>query len=245
MKKGDVLDYYDLDANMIGGFGMNDATVDFYLRINNLVSSTSRVVDYGAGRGEWYKDDKSMARRSLRTFKGKVKEFIAADIDNAVLNNETSDRNCLIVDGKLPLESASVDLIIADFVLEHVDDVESFTSEIKRCLKSGGWFCARTPHKYSYIAVFASLISNRLHSRVLKRLQPDRKEIDVFPTKYRLNTIRDVNSVFDGWFHQNFIFRANPAYYFGSKAMFSVQSLVHRLLPDFFSGNLFIFVRKP
>ena len=69
-------------------------------------------------------------------------------------------------------------------------------AEIERILKPGGWFCARTPNKWGYISLGANLIPNSLHVRFLKFLQPDRQEEDVFPTRYRMNTIAALKTHF-------------------------------------------------
>ena len=153
---------------MVGDFTANDGTIDFYLRVNSLINANSVVLDLGAGRAAWYEDDSCKTRREIRLLKGKVKQLIAADVDEVVLENRSSDNQIVIKNGKLDVEPNSIDLIVADYVLEHIDNPEEFYSQINTCLKSGGWFCARTPHKYSYVALAASLVKNSMHSRVLK-----------------------------------------------------------------------------
>ena len=162
-----------------------------------------------------------------------------------MLSNKSRDKQIIMTDGKIDVEPNSIDLIVADYVLEHIDNPTEFYQQVNTCLKSGGWFCARTPHKYSYVALSASLVKNSLHSKVLRYVQPDRKEMDVFPTQYKLNQLKDINSVFSNWENLSFIFRVEPAYYFGNKFVFVLQSLLHRLMPAFVCGNLFVFVRKP
>ena len=66
--------------------------------------------------------------------------------------------------------------------------IQTLFSQINSCLKKGGWFCARTPHKFSYVAIGASILKNSLHTKLLKYVQPSRKEVDVFPTHYKMNT---------------------------------------------------------
>ncbi|MFC3052308.1 class I SAM-dependent methyltransferase [Kordiimonas pumila] len=231
--------------NMVGSFTKNDGTIDFYLRVNSLLDSSYTVLDLGAGRAAWYEDDICETRRSVRLIKGKVHKVIAADIDEVVLNNRASDEQILIKGGELAIPPNSIDIIITDYVLEHIDDRNSFSKQIDLCLKSGGWFCARTPHKYSYVAICASLIKNKFHTAFLSRVQPNRKEIDVFPTKYKMNTLTDIHNTFADWESRSFIFRSDPAYYFGSKIIYIALSAIHRFLPAFVSGNLFVFIKKP
>tara|TARA_B100001063_G_scaffold16042_1_gene12368 strand:- start:690 stop:1409 length:720 start_codon:yes stop_codon:yes gene_type:complete len=237
---------YDPQEKMLGGFSENDGTIDFYLRINSLINSDFTVLDFGAGRAAWFEDDKCITRRSIRLIKGKVERVIAADLDDAVLMNKASDEQIILKSGiDFDILNQSVDLIVADYVLEHIEDADIFAGQVSKSLKSGGWFCARTPHKFSYVAIIARLIRNKFHTKVLSFIQPDRKEVDVFPTTYELNTLSDIEKAFKGWENKSFIFRADPAYYFSNKIMYRFQSIMHRFLPAFFSGNLFIFVKKP
>ena len=237
---------YDPNAEKVGGFSDTDGTINFYLRINFLLNKDSVVLDFGAGRAAWFEDDRCSTRRSIRLLKGKVQKVVAADLDDAVLQNRASDEQILIrSDNDSELIQYKVDLIVADYVLEHIEDPKIFVEQVDNCLKKGGWLCARTPHKYSYVGLFARLLKNDLHAKALRFIQPNRKEVDVFPTTYKLNTLKDVEKAFWGWEQKSYIYRSDPAYFFGNKFLYQLQSVLHRVFPAFFCGNLFIFVRKP
>jgi SAM-dependent methyltransferase len=231
--------------NEFGGFSANDGTINFYLRVRSILNEKSVVLDLGAGRAAWYVDDMVATRKNIRFIKPIVEKVIAVDVDDAVMNNQSSSEN-YVYDGKtIPVQSQSIDVVIADYVLEHILDPIAFKEEVDRVLKPGGYFCARTPHKYNYIAVGARLIKNDFHTTILSKLQSDRKEEDVFPIAYKLNRLIDVDKYFFGWKNTSFIFRADPAYYFNSSFIYRVQDFFHRILPRFFVGNLFIFISKP
>lgn len=235
---------YDPYRNLIGGFSPNDGTVDFYLRINSLLKDSDVVLDLGAGRGSWYEDDGCDVRKNIRHLKGKASRLIAADVDEAVLQNRASDEQLLMKNGMLNVESESLDLIVADYVLEHVSEPEKFVSQISNALKPGGWFCARTPHKASYVAIAAALVVNTKHSKLLRKIQPERKEVDVFPTVYKMNTMKNITKHFSGWNNKSFVFRGDPAYYFGKKSIYHIQDVLHRFMLKEMCGNLFVFVQK-
>ena len=177
--------------------------------------------------------------------RGKFGRVVGADVDDAILDNRSVDEAVQIIDGRLPLEDESVDVIVCDYVLEHIENVEGFVREINRILKPGGWFCARTPHKYSYVAMISGLLPERLGDKAVSRAQPQRKEADIFPKRYRMNTLKDIRRHFPGWRDFSFVFRTDPAYYFGKRPVYAVMSFLHRLAPASFSGNIFAFVRKP
>jgi SAM-dependent methyltransferase len=236
---------FSLGADRIGGFSENDGTIDFYLRVNTLINSDSVVLDMGAGRASWFEDDKCELRKSTRLIKGKVKSVIAIDLDDAVMENLASDQQLVLSgSGEADVPDNSVDVVVCDYVLEHVDNVDEFYYFINRVLKPNGWFCARTPHKFSYVAIFASLIRNKSHAKALSYIQPTRKEIDVFPTVYKLNSFYDIGKYFSGWSSKSFIYRTEPAYYFGNKFIYNIIAFIHRILPAFFVGNLFVFLKK-
>ena len=236
---------YDPANEMLGGFTSRDGTIEFYNRINALLQPGFKVLDLGAGRGAWYHSEKAGYKRGLRDLKGKVGEYIGADVDTAVLGNPTTDRNVVIKDGLLPLGDGEVDIVICDWVLEHIVDVASFKREVDRVLKPGGFFCARTPHSFSYVSLAARAVRNSSHVKFLRWVQPNRKAQDVFPTVYRCNTQRAVSRWFGGWKNYTYLYTAEPSYYFGSKPLFHFMNLMHRLAPRAMTGSLFIFLRKP
>ena len=235
---------YDPDDDMLGGFTSTDGTIEFFNRINAILRSEVTVLDIGAGRGSWSSLDKCEYRNKLHTIKGKVKEYICADIDEAVLSNPTSDRNLLMQDNRVPLGDESVDIILADNVLEHINDVLSFRNEITRLLKPGGYFCARTPHGLHYVSLFARMIRNKTHADLLRHIQPTRQPEDVFPTSYRLNTLRKVRRLFPYWTNYSYIHVSEPRYFLGSLIVYRLFVLLHAILPRALTGNLFIFIIK-
>lgn len=235
-----------LEESFFGGFMPGDGTIDFYARIRTLVDENCRVLDLGAGRGSWFATDVCKTRRNLRLLKGKVAEVVGADVDEAVMQNRTVDRKVVFRIGQpLPFEDAAFDIVIADFVLEHVENPEEFASEIMRILRPGGCFCARTPHKFNYVSIAASLTRNTKHASVLKSVQPQRDEVDVFPTFYRLNTRGAIKQYFPDAIDRTFLFSTNPSYFFGKRFIHSALKKLHGVLPEVASGNLFVFLQKP
>ena len=242
-KKGALVSY-NPEKNFFAGFTPNDGTVDFFGRISSILASHMVVLDLGAGRASWIDEDSCAYRKSLRMIKGRVFKVIAADVDPIVFKNKGADECVLIENNRIPLADASVDVIIADYVLEHIDSVAPFVAEAQRVLKSGGYFCARTPHRWSYISIFAKLVGNNADISILKHVQPERNEVDVFPKFYKLNTLSELKHAFSGFELNAFIYRFEPAYFFGRMWIYKAQEILHRLLPAPIVGNVFMFARK-
>jgi SAM-dependent methyltransferase len=230
-----------------GGFSHVDGTISFYGRIDALLRPDMVVLDYGAGRGEAALDDPVPYRRRLRVLKGKVAKVIGVDVDPVVVTNPSVDEAIVVApDAPLPLADGSVDLIVSDSTFEHVTDPAFVASELSRVLKRGGWLCARTPNRWGYASVGARLVPNRLHARVLRWLQPHRKEEDVFPTVYRMNTRRALRKLFPQGEFDHFVYTMNsePAYFGRSILMWRSMMLAFRLIPSGLGATFFVFLRK-
>ena len=247
MAKTTAREYYYPEIKA-GGFSHVDTTVDFYLRINALLKPEMVVLDFGAGRGAESESERAVTYAGkLRTIKGKVEKFIGADIDPAVNANPFIDEAIVIIpDAPIPLPDQSIDLIISDWVFEHIENTDFVISELDRILKPGGWICARTPNRWGYIAIAATLIPKKLHRAVLRRVQPKRKEMDVFPKFYKLNTQRSVKKQFEKCNFESFIYTINsePGYSSNSKMLWHAFHLLFKLTPSRFNAVLHIFLKK-
>jgi SAM-dependent methyltransferase len=224
-----------------GGFTHVDGTVAFYTRVNGVLEPSSVVLDFGCGRGA-ATEDAVPWRRQLQTLRGKCARVIGADVDPAAATNPTIDEFHLIENGRAPLPDGSVDVCISDFVLEHVQDIDLFFSECARVLKPGGFLFIRTPNVWNYMGIASRLVPNRLHTRVLDRVQPDRKKEDVFPTVYRCNSVRKLRRALQAHGFEGVVqtHEPEPAYLSFSGFVFH-----QRHAPRPFRRMLFAFARKP
>ena len=230
--------------NYLGLYLPNDGTVEFYSRIHTLLDNNLRVLNVGAGRGVWYEEDDSPFRRFLFDIRPKVQSYVGIDIDPAVLGNLTTTSNYLIEDGKFPFENDSFDLIIADWVLEHVEDPILFTNEIRRVLRTNGYFVARTPLQTNYVSIISAIVRNSSHPKLLKYVQPSRQAQDIFPATYRMNTRKKLKTLFVGFKDYSYIYVSNPSYYFGKRSLFKILRILHKWFPVLFVGNLHVFMKK-
>lgn len=180
-----------------GGFSRVDGTVQFWQRVGALIGPQSVVLDFGAGRGAKQSEDLVSYRRGLLSLKGRVRDLIGVDVDPVVITNEALDRAFVITpDGELPIPDQSIDVVVSDFVFEHIQDPAMAARELDRVLKPGGWICARTPNRHGYIALGNRLIPDSLHARIIRSAQDAREEKDVFPAVYRLNSTSASGSTF-------------------------------------------------
>ncbi|MEM9263096.1 MAG: class I SAM-dependent methyltransferase [Pseudomonadota bacterium] len=231
---------------VVTGFSRVDGTVHFYQQINALIEPHHTVLDIGAGRGRAHHDDIVAYRRGLRNMKGKCAKVIGVDVDPAIDQNPSLDEALILENGVFPIADSSVDIAFSDWTLEHIPDPLQFSNEVYRVLKPGGWLCARTPNKYGYIALASRLIPESLHKAVLGWAQPDRKEEDVFPTHYLLNTNRQLRRYFarSRWELYTYTHTSEPAYFGNSYHLWQVARTMFWLTPPFLGPVLMIFIRK-
>jgi len=160
-----------------------------------LAADSRVIVDVGCGRGVFV-DQMGQGRR-LHDLRGERRKVIGLDVDPAAADNPVLDEFRLVTAQTWPLADDSVDLVVCDWVLEHVQEPVLFVRELTRVLRPGGAFLARTVSRYSPVAVLSRVIPDRYHLRVLARAQPDRLAQDVFPATYRMNSRRSLSALLD------------------------------------------------
>lgn len=220
-----------------------DSIVSFLGVAQALAAHSKVVVDLGCGRGCIADDGSENLFQDLR---GAGRSVIGIDIDPIGFENPLLDEFRLIDGGgRWPLDDASVDLAVSDFVLEHVDDPRAFVSELVRTLRPGGAFVARTISRYSPLSLVARGVPNDRHTRWLSILQPTRREKDVFPTRYLMNSERSLHRLLDHDFDWTVRHRVGHEQYFlrWPRLSRSIMALEPRL-PKAMQMTLVIFARR-
>ena len=120
-------------------------------RIARLLGSGKRIVDLGCGSGY-----------ALDFLAGRYEEAIGLDISSYRYEHRTDSKHQwrfipADLDDEFPVESESADAVLANQIIEHVQNPLRFTMESFRILKPGGvWACA-TPN-VAYIRHMARLV---------------------------------------------------------------------------------------
>jgi SAM-dependent methyltransferase len=158
----------------------------FYDWVRQHIDPQTVMLNLGAGG--------PAPRAKIRTFKGEVARVAGADFDPAVLSNsELDDAHLITTDGKLPFADESFDLVLSDWVVEHVADPARFLSEVMRVLRRGGFFFLRTPNKHHYVGFLATITPHWFHELVANRVRGmTTEDHEPWPTYYRLNSRRAI-----------------------------------------------------
>lgn len=148
----------------------------FERKIRELIRPEHTLLDAGCGR----------TAPILAKFRGQARQLIGVDL----VEFTTQLDGMQLIKGDLSntgLPDASVDLIMARSVMEHVADPVAVYREMHRVLKPGGHFVFLTANLWDYSALIASIVPNRFHPWIVSKTE-GRQEHDVFPIQYKTNT---------------------------------------------------------
>ena len=170
-----------LDRKLYPNHGDNWDNQFFRERVLEVLASneppgSKAVLDLGAGAGII----------EQMNFKGIAGRVCGVDPDPRVAENPYLDEGKEGIGEQIPYPDNSFDLVFSVNVLEHLDQPQEVFAEVQRTLKPGGIFLAKTPNKWHYMPLIASVTPHSFHQWVNKRR--GRASIDTFPTRYRANS---------------------------------------------------------
>ncbi len=229
-----------------GGFTDIDGTVLFYARVRALTGPSSVVLDVGCGRGRHHEDPVQF-RKEMRDLRGRAGRVIGIDVDPMGEKNPFLDEFHVIhPDGRFPAETGRCDVLIADSVVEHLQDPDFFLAECSRVLRPGGFLAIRTTNALGYVAWIAKLVPARFHLRLLSRAQTERRPEDMFLPVYACNTRRQLRKAleragFDSVVYTN---ESEPRYFQFSRVAYALAVLHQRFAPRALKLGLVAFARK-
>lgn len=155
--------------------------------VRNYLTSDSRVMDLGCGRGG-----------VVELFWKDVKLAAGLDPDIPSLAEHRA-HGMPVITGRgeeLPFAGESFDLVVCLWVLEHLRAPEMVLNEVRRVLRPGGHFVFLTPNLRNPLLGLNRL--GRALPQLQRRLVPrlyGRVEGDTFPVQYRANTAGTIQTL--------------------------------------------------
>jgi SAM-dependent methyltransferase len=219
--------------------GWRPATEDFAARVRACLRPDARLLDVGCGRG-------GLIEQLAHPLSG----IVGIDPDFASLREHrriTLPRAAARSD-RLPFADHSFDVVIASWLLEHLEDPGATFAAIRRVLRSGGSFIFITPNARHPLA-WANSMAGRLgraQGRLVDHLY-GRGESDTFPTIYRANTpaaLKDL-AANAGLSPPDISLIADPTYLAFNRTMFRLTCAIDDRLPPDRRIHLVGAARKP
>ena len=186
----------------------------------------------------------------LERFRGRAARLIGIDLVD--FRSDATDLELYRCDlASMPVESNSVDVVMARSVMEHVTHPRQVYSEVYRVLRPGGIFIFLTANLWDYASVVAKLVPNRFHPWIVARTE-GRREEDVFPIAYRTNTRRAVRhwAAQTGFHVEQFRYLGQyPSYFQFNAALFALatayqKAVSHVQALNFLDGWILASLRK-
>ena len=179
----------------------------FFEWIHAALRPTDVVLDAGAGpRGP----------DPAQWLRGKAANVCGIDPDETVLENDQLDEARLIVGGCWPYPDTTFDVVLSDYVLEHVADPSTFFAELRRVLKRNGVFFFRTVNAWHPGVIVGRWLPLGIWTWLVRRLDPraaDRH--DPYATYWRANTATRLTQLLraNGFRHIDMRTREEPPIY--------------------------------
>lgn len=154
-----------------------------------------------------------------------------------------------VKDAHLPFKNDCFDIVVSNYVLEHVKDQKRHISEIHRVLKKGGICYLTTPNKFwliesHYKLPFLSMLPKGLANYYLRIFRKDIPNYDITHLSYNqiLNLIQDKFIVQD----LTFKVMSNPKKYNLEKKLVLLSKIFpkFKFLKHILPGYIFIITKK-
>jgi SAM-dependent methyltransferase len=164
--------------------GLRDSQYVYADTLRASVSLQSRWLDLGCGHQlfpAWTKIDEAALTKKAR---------LAAGVDsdcNSIAHHRSIRLRAVGDIGALPFRDGAFNLVSANMVVEHLVSAPRSLREVARVLQPGGVFIFHTINRRHYHARIASSLPRWLRVKLVWFLE-NRKEEDVYPTYYRMNT---------------------------------------------------------
>lgn len=189
--------------------------------INQNTTPETRILDIGCGHGEL-----------LKAVYDKTPHTYGVDPDKEALDKNTLIKNKVVgVVEDLPFESNFFDLVVSEWVLEHLNDPEKAFREIFRVLKPGGKVVFLTPNVWNYNVWMIRMIPNRFHSFFTRKLY-DRQEGDTYPVRYKINSVKKIAKILEpiGFKKSQLILNGDPSYISFNRPLFALARVLEKIL---------------
>jgi len=134
---------------------------------------------------------------------------------------------------KIPFRDEYFDLLISEFVFEHIEYPENVINECKRILKRNGKIIFLTINKFSLSGIISSFTPQWFHKFVRRRMLEPQFYNDVFKTYYRFNSTGKIRKIFKDYGFKEIeltFLEAEISYFDKSPALLELGCIVNKFI---------------
>lgn len=160
--------------------------------VDQFVSDGAKWIDVGGGRSIFPQNPQLSRELAVRCAR-----LVAIDPSDNLDQNEFANERV-----KTTIEEYKTDqrfdIATMRMVAEHVERPDIVVRSLAQLVKSKGHVIVYTPNRWSVGSIAASVIPNRWHHKLTRLVSSSRKEENVFPTFYKMNTRKRLRALFEG-----------------------------------------------
>lgn len=158
--------------------GVYKMHADYLTLVDSLLTRDAIVLDAGCGHGGVFaKSDLNSPTKCGRVI----------GIDYAQQDNYHITERCLGSLAKLPFSDTTFDVIVCEWVAEHIAEPGLVFKEFSRVLKSNGHLIMFMPNKRNPLVWLGAVLPTSLKDWLLRKLL-NKEDRDLFPVYLRVNT---------------------------------------------------------
>lgn len=173
--------------------GLKNSQYAYRTILSSVVDKGADWLDLGCGHQllpEWMPGWEQHEAKIMNA----AKSVTGIDMDHSAIRRHRHIARRVVGDlHRLPFKDGSFHLVTANVVVEHIGDPALLLAEAHRVLRPGGIFLFHTPNFLSYGTIIAAILPQSWKNKLALLLQ-GRREEDVYPTFYRINTRRKIEN---------------------------------------------------
>lgn len=159
--------------------GWIDGTTAYHQMCRRYIQNNATTLELGPG-------SQNKTSAFLKSVSAKL---VGLDVDKRILANPHLDQAVLYDGGRFPFRDESFDIVMSDYVNEHLKDPVAFCQEIHRVLVDGGMLIFRTPNLFHYVSIVGKLMPHIVSLKLANWLRDLPKGTpEPYPKYYRFNT---------------------------------------------------------
>lgn len=194
-------------------------------QFENILKDNMKILDAGCGSGA----DSIFTRSRLLKYYDNITIF-GVDISVNISKNDLIGYKIRGVLERLPIKNEVFDLIVCEWVLEHLQGTENVFRELRRVLRQNGYLVIITPNICNPVFyIGGKILPGRLTKILIKKLY-NRSEEDIHKTFYKANTVKEINKFSEyGFKIEKLILAESPWYFQFNTLCFIISVLIERV----------------